>query len=206
VNTHSLYAWIKKIGKGPAHAARVDEQQAETNLLCKELKRVAEERDILKRQNRALRQRVPVRYAFIRAHQEQFPLRTLCRMMSVHRSGYYAWSKQSKFPRQKEGERLAGHIKQAWLESGSIYGYRKIHDDLRESGETCGRNRVARIMKQAGIKAQIGYRKPRPQNGKIAVLADNHLNQNFEAKQPNQIWVTDISYIRTTRAGCSWPS
>lgn len=138
-----------------------------------------------------------MRYAFIRAHQEQFPLRTLCRMMRVHRSGYYAWSKQPKSPRQKEDERLTGLIKQAWLESGCIYGYRKIHDDLRELGETCGRNRVARIMKQAGIKAQVGYRKPRPQNSKVSVLAENHLNQNFEAGKPNQVWVTDITYIRT---------
>lgn len=118
-------------------------------------------------------------------------------MMRVHRSGYYAWSKQPKSPRQKEDERLTGLIKKAWLESGCVYGYRKIHDDLRELGETCGRNRVARLTKQAGIKAQIGYRKPRPQNGKIAVLADNHLNQNFEAGEPNHTWVTDITYIRT---------
>jgi putative transposase len=52
-------------------------------------------------------------YAFIRPHQEQFPLRTLYRMMSVHRSGYYAWSKQPKSPWQKEDERFTGRIKQA---------------------------------------------------------------------------------------------
>lgn len=138
-----------------------------------------------------------MRYAFIRAHQEQYPLRTLCRMMGVHRSGYYAWSKQPKSLRQREDERLAGFIKQFWLESGCIYGYRKIHDDLRELGESCGRNRVARIMRQAGIKAQIGYRKPRYKSGKVAVLAENHLNQNFEVPEPNQVWVTDITYIRT---------
>ena len=117
--------------------------------------------------------------------------------MDVHRSGYYARSNQPKSLRQREDERLAGLIKQFWLESGCVYGYRKIHDDLRDLGETCGRNRVARVMKQAGIKTQIGYRKPRHKSGKVALFAENHLNQNFEAQEPNQIWVTDITYIRT---------
>lgn len=118
-------------------------------------------------------------------------------MMRVHRSGYYAWVKQPKSPRQKENERLLGLIKQFWLESGCVYGYRKVYDDLRDIGETCGRNRVGRLMNRDGIKAQVGYRKPRYNNGTIAVLAKNHLDQNFDTQKPNQAWVTDITYIRT---------
>ena len=117
--------------------------------------------------------------------------------MRVHRSGFYAWTKQPKSARKKEDERLLGLIKQFWLESGCVYGYRKIHQDLREIGEHCGRNRVARLMKQAGLKAQVGYRKPRFKSGKPAILADNHLNQDFDVQAPNQAWVTDITYIRT---------
>lgn len=118
-------------------------------------------------------------------------------MMKIHRSGYYAWLKQPMPARQKADERLLGLIKQFWLESGCVYGYRKIHQDLRELGETCGRNRVGRLMKQAGLKAQVGYKKPRYKSGKIGVLAENHLNQNFDTQKPNQVWVTDITYIRT---------
>lgn len=138
-----------------------------------------------------------MRYAFIRAHQEQFATRNMCRMMRVHRSGYYAWIKQPKSARQLEDERLLGLIKQFWLESGCIYGYRKIHLDLRSIGETCGVNRVARLMKQAGIKAQVGYKRPRYKSGQPAVLAENHLKQEFDVDAPNQVWVTDITYIRT---------
>jgi len=138
-----------------------------------------------------------VRYAFIQAQQSCFSTHTLCRMMRVHRSGYYAWVKQPKSPRQKENERLLGLIKQFWLESGCVYGYRKVYDDLRDIGETCGRNRVGRLMNRDGIKAQVGYRKPRYNNGTIAVLAKNHLDQNFDTQKPNQAWVTDITYIRT---------
>ena len=138
-----------------------------------------------------------MKYAFIRANQDIFAVRNMCRMMRVHRSGYYAWIKQPKSVRQKDNERLLGLIKQFWLESGCVYGYRKIHLDLRDTGEICGRNRVGRLMKQAGIKAQVGYKKPRYKSGKPAVVASNHLNQEFDIYQPNQVWVTDITYIRT---------
>lgn len=138
-----------------------------------------------------------MRYAFIQKHENEFAVRNLCHMLRVQRSGYYAWIKQPKSARQKEDERLLGLIKQFWLESGCVYGYRKIYKDLREHGERCGVNRVARLMKQEGLKAQVGYSKPRYKGGKVAVLAENHLNQEFDAQQPNQAWVTDITYVRT---------
>jgi putative transposase len=138
-----------------------------------------------------------VRYAFIRAHQEEFAIRNLCHMLKIQRSGYYAWLQQPKSARQKDDERIMGLIKQFWLESGCVYGYRKIHKDLRELGETCGKNRVARLMKLAGLKAQVGYKKPQYKNGKVAVLAENRLNQDFDVIKPNHVWVTDITYIRT---------
>ena len=60
-----------------------------------------------------------------------------------------------------------------------MYGYRKIHQDLCEIGEQCGKNRVARLMKQAGLKALVGYEKPRPKAGKPAIHAENHLKRQF---------------------------
>jgi len=138
-----------------------------------------------------------VRYAFIRAYQDEFAIRNQCQMLKAQRSGYYAWLKQPKSARQKDDDRLLGFIKQFWLESDCVYGYRKIFKDLRETGETCGKNRVTRLMKQASLKAQIGHNKPRYKSGKTAVLADNHRNQDFDVQEPNQVWVTDISYIRT---------
>ena len=78
-----------------------------------------------------------------------------------------------------------------------MYGYRKIHQDLCEFGERCGKNRVARLMKQAGLKAQVGYKKPRPKAGKPTIHADNHLKRQFNPQSPNQAWVTDITYSRT---------
>lgn len=85
-----------------------------------------------------------MRYAFVRAQEDHYPVRRLCRMMQVHPSGYYAWRAEPLSVRAKEDRRLSGLIKQFWLESGGVYGYRKITDDLHEVGESCGKHRVYR--------------------------------------------------------------
>jgi len=117
--------------------------------------------------------------------------------MDVHPSGYYAWLKQPKPKRRKADERLTGLIKQFWLESGGVYGYRKIHSDLRDHGEHCGPNRVHRLMKQSGLRAQVGYRKPRAPNGAVHIVTPNRLQRQFNPESPDQSWVTDITHIRT---------
>jgi putative transposase len=138
-----------------------------------------------------------VKYAFIESHEEQYPVRRLCHAMSVHHSGYYAWKSQPKSARQLDDERVLGLIKQSWLESGCVYGYRKVALDLRDMGEKCGKHRVYRLMRQEQIRAQVGYRRRAGKYGKPAVIAQNELNQNFDVQAPNQVWVTDITYIRT---------
>ena len=92
---------------------------------------------------------------------------------------------------------MVGLIKQAWLESGCVYGYRKIHDELRSLGEKSCRNRIARLMKLENLKAQVGYKKFRYRGGAEATPSANLLEQNFTTEGPNQAWVTDITYIRT---------
>jgi putative transposase len=139
-----------------------------------------------------------VRYAFIRSQASHHPVRRLCKMMNVHPSGYYAWCVTPESRRSVEDRRLLGLIKQSWLESGTVYGHRKVRDDLMELGESCGKNRVYRLMHHEGIRAQIGYRRrPGTHGGMPAVVAPNHLQQQFDVAEPNQAWVTDITYIRT---------
>lgn len=139
-----------------------------------------------------------MRYAFIREQQSQHGVRCLCAMMDVHPSGYYAWCHTPHAPRAIEDQRLLGQIKQSWLESGAVYGYRKVWDDLRELGERCGKNCIYRLMRQASLRSQTGYgRRPGPKGGKPAVVAPNHLQQQFNVRAPNRVWVTDITYIRT---------
>ena len=78
-----------------------------------------------------------MKYTFIRDHGKTWPVRWLYRMLEVHPSGYYAWRHQSRSARSKADERLTGLIKQFWLESGGVYGYRKIHSDARADVVDC---------------------------------------------------------------------
>lgn len=122
----------------------------------------------------------------------------MCRVLKVHRSGFYAWLKQPLSNRAREDARLLGHIKQSWMESGFAYGYRNITRDLKDSGEQCGKNRVYRIMKAADICSQRGYKRHKGfKGGGISHVAPNTLARQFEVDQPNKIWVTDFTYIRT---------
>lgn len=89
-------------------------------------------------------------------------------------------------------------IKEAWEESGKDYGYPKLHDDLFDQGEACCPNRVARLARLAGIRAQIGYkRRPGKYGGKPSVVVDNTLNRQFDVDAPDRSRVTDITYIKT---------
>lgn len=134
----------------------------------------------------------------MKQHADEFGLAAMCRMLGVHRSGYYAWLKEPASARDKDDQRLLGLIKHSWLESGSVYGHRKVTTDLRELGETCSRHRVARLMKSEGLRAMVGYgRRPRPLSGPVGSVANNVLARGFKVSEPNRAWVTDITYIRT---------
>jgi len=139
-----------------------------------------------------------VKYAFIKAHRSEFSIRAMCRVLEVHFSGFYACLKAGLKPQAKRRRHLLGLIKQSWLESGCVYGYRKIHHDLLDLGETCAANTVSKLMRAEGLRAQIGYkRRPGKSGRKPSIVAANTLNQSFDVMQPDQVWVTDITYIRT---------
>jgi putative transposase len=139
-----------------------------------------------------------VRYAFIAENRLIFAVRAMCRMLLVHPSGFYAWLREPLSPRALEDQRQTVLLKQAWDDSGEVYGYRKLHDDLCDLGEDISPNRAWRLARLAGIRAQIGYKKkPGSYGGSPAVVADNTLNREFDVDAPDQFWVTDITYIRT---------
>jgi len=126
-------------------------------------------------------------------------VRAMCRCLRIQPSGFYAWLKNPLSRRAKEDVRQTAMIRQAWEDSGKVYGYRKLHDDLLDQGETCCPNRVARLASRlAGIKAKIGYkRRPGSYGGKPSRVVDNTLARQFDVAAPDKTWVTDITYIRT---------
>lgn len=139
-----------------------------------------------------------MRYAFVAEHRGQFSVRAMCRCLRIQPSGFYAWLKTPLSKRAQEDLRQTRMLKEAWVESGKVYGHRKLHDDLIEQGESICVNRVARLTKLAGIKAQIGYkRRPGGYGGRPSVVVDNTLDRQFDVGAPDKVWVTDITYIRT---------
>lgn len=139
-----------------------------------------------------------MRYAFIDENRSVFSVRAMCRCLRLHPSGFYAWLKNPLSKRAQEDIRQTGLLCKAWEESGKVYGYRKLHDDLLDQGESCCLNRVARLARLAGIKAQIGYRRrPGSYGGKPSMVIDNSLDRQFDVEEPDRVWVTDITYIRT---------
>ena len=136
-------------------------------------------------------------------------MRWQCRMLEVQPSGYYAWIRQPVSGQHQANQQLSGVIKQSWLESGGVYGYRKIHSDLRDMGFACGINRVHRVMKIARIKAQVSYRAPRCRGAEVervmlfhrtACSASSILLNQTKPGLP----ILRISVLM--KDGCTWPS
>jgi len=100
--------------------------------------------------------------------------------------------------RQKDDDRLIERIKAVHEESSGSYGSPRICRELRESGETCGENRVAKLMKAHKIKAERRYRRPKYRYSKPSLGVPNRLGQDFDVTGPDRVWVTDITYISTS--------
>ena len=130
-------------------------------------------------------------------HHGQFRVTSMCRVLRVQRSGYYAWKATPKSLRAQADEALTTAIQQSFEDSDGIYGSPRIHRDLREAGVLCGKKRVARLMQAAKLRSVRGYKRPRYRAGKPGVAAPNRLQRQFTVGQPDQVWVTDITYIRT---------
>jgi len=121
----------------------------------------------------------------------------MCRIFKIHPSGFYAWLARPLSDRAIEDRRLLVLIKESYIASGATYGSPWIHRDLHEAGETCSVHRVAKIMRNNKLKAQIGYKRRYVKGGKTASIADNILDRNFNPDAPNKFWVSDITYVRT---------
>jgi putative transposase len=121
----------------------------------------------------------------------------MCRVLKVSRSSFYQWLHEPLSERAIEDRRLLGLIRASYAASGGVYGSLRVFADLREAGERCGKHRVARIMRENKIKAIHGYTVPRVIVGRPSILAPNKLQRAFSVEQPDQVWVTDIAYLRT---------
>ncbi len=141
-----------------------------------------------------------MKYVFIEEQGSRFGLEKMCRVLKVSRSGFYAWRCRVKSMRQVKNERLLADIREAHKRSRNVYGSPRITEELKENGIQCSRNRVARLMRINGIAAKAKRRfKTTTDSRHNLPVAKNLLNRQFRVDGPDKVWVSDITYIWTTK-------
>jgi transposase InsO family protein len=141
-------------------------------------------------------------YQFIATHARQYPIAVLCRVLGVSRSGYYAWRTRPTSQRRQADGQLEAQIRQVHAASRRTYGSPRVHAELRDQGVRCSEQRIARLMRRAGIRACRPRRRRRtPDSCHTLPVAANLLNREVAAPAANTKWAADITYIET---GAGW--
>ena len=123
---------------------------------------------------------------------------TLCRVLGVSSSGYYAWCDRPLSMRARADQALLDQIQAIHERSRGTYGAPRIHAELRAQGVRCGRKRVARLMREANLMgAQRRRYRGTTRQDRQAVPAPDLVRRDFTASAPNQLWVADITYVAT---------
>ncbi len=140
-----------------------------------------------------------MRFAFIDVEKAMYPLRILCRVLRVSRSGYYAWRVRLPSARALEDEQLRPKVVEAFKTGRGTYGSPRVLSELSDQGFEVGRRRVARLMRQLGLQGVM------PRKFQVTTdsdhehsIAQNVLARNFDASRPNEKWAADITYIWTS--------
>jgi putative transposase len=139
-----------------------------------------------------------VKFQFITAHQDEFPVRTMCRVLRVSASGYYASRGRLPSRRQSQNATLLQEIRQVHERSRRTYGSPRIHAELRTQGHRCNHKRIERLMRQHRIRARAVRRFHRTTESLLGLpVAPNRLNQEFKTGAPNRVWTADITFLDT---------
>jgi putative transposase len=139
-----------------------------------------------------------VKFHFVDEYKDQFRIRSMCRILGVSRSGYYAWCGRPLPRREVRNEALLVQIRETFRRSRGTYGSPRIHRALRKDGVSCGRHRIARLMQLGGIvaKMEAHFRWTSTKRDDIPAAA-NLVQRQFHADKPNRVWASDITLLRT---------
>jgi putative transposase len=142
-----------------------------------------------------------MRFSFIQAHARIFHITTMCRVLEVSKAGYYAWRARPLCDRVKDDRVLTAKIREIQKEVSKRYGSPRTYQELKALGFKCGEHKVARLMRQAGIKAKSARKfRVTTQSEHANPIAPNVLDRKFsveEHRKPDQAWAADITYIPT---------
>ncbi|XXY72253.1 IS3 family transposase [Sorangium sp. So ce291] len=139
-----------------------------------------------------------MRFEFIDAEKAHYPVLVLCAVLLVSRSGYYRWAKRSESARAKSDAQLSAQIRVVHHKSRGRYGSPRIHAELRARGMRVGKKQVERLMRAQRLAARRKRRFRRTTDSRHnGPIAPNVIERQFAARAPNQVWVTDVTYIPT---------
>lgn len=135
----------------------------------------------------------------MREHEKEYTVKGMCAVLGVRRSGYYAWKQRGVSGREQANAELLEKVREAFEISRSTYGSVRIRRYWLRQGHSFSRHRIARLMKRAHLipHKAVGWHPQTTQQRRGARTAPNLLNREFQASQPNQKWVADITYIDT---------
>jgi putative transposase len=137
-------------------------------------------------------------FRFIDAERAVYTVSLLCRVLKISRSGYHAWRGRAPSRRSVEDAALAERIRQVHERSRRTYGYPRVHAELNAIGVRCGRRRVARLMREAGIHGCMrGRRRSTTRRDESAAPAPDLVDRRFLAASLDRLWLADITYIPT---------
>jgi len=135
----------------------------------------------------------------MKEHCTEFCIEKMANILGVCRSGYYDFLKRQSSKRAIENQRLTDEIKEIHEKSRRTYGSPRVHAELKKKGEPCSRKRVAKLMQREQMQAKMRKKwvvTTRP-GREGSAIAPNYLDQNFMSAEPNQNWVSDITYVST---------
>ena len=141
-----------------------------------------------------------MKFGFIAKHRVVWPVDVLCDTLGVSRSGFYAWRTRPESERERTDAEILRTIRASFDLTDGTYGARRMLGDVRDAGHVCGRQRVARLMRSAAMRARP-RRRARPIDSGVRALhavAPNVLDRQFTATAPNQKWVADFTYLWTS--------
>ncbi len=137
-------------------------------------------------------------FRFVEREKAAYPVTTLCRVLGVSPSGYWAWRGRARSLRAAADDDLAERIRSIHRASRGIYGAPRVHAELAAAGIGCGRKRVARLMKSAGLAGVHRRRSVRTtRRDPGATGAPDLVERDFHASGPDRLWVADITYLPT---------
>ena len=139
-----------------------------------------------------------MKFAFIAREKATFPIDLLCAVLGVSRAGFYAARRRPVPARQREDQQLAVHVAAAHAASRGRYGSPRVYRELQALGHDVGRHRVARLMREQGLRAREKRRFQHTTDSQHNLpVAPNVLDRQFTVAAPNTAWVSDITYLWT---------